>query len=404
MIYPVRQEMIALQNPSYDFTSFIDRRGQDADAVDDVKGVMEGYDIIPMWVADMSFPTAPPVLDAVRSRLEKPHFGYFSPRDEWYDSIIRWHKSRNKIKYKKQYISYISSVLGAMVACYEAFTNPGDYIMTHKPRYTGYSTIEGCGRRSLFTDLKRDEKGIWRMDFDDIESQIIRNHVRVFALCSSHNPTGRVWEKRELQNLVDICRRHGTIIVSDEIWSDITLKGSAHTPILALDGADEIAAALYSVTKTFSLAGIRGAYSVIPNPDIRTKINSVLNKTMLNMMNTLSMYAMIGAYSEAGEEWLNQLLDVLTENVSIAYDRLSAHSGITLMKPEGTYLLYPYVGEWEKSRGVDHETLIRRGVERGVIWINGDGFGVPDTIRINAAVPKSKVIEAFDRLDEYAFV
>lgn len=389
---------------NYDFTSILDRRGQDADSVDHISGVLDGYDVIPMWIADMSFPTAPPITDAIRGRLDKPHFGYFSPRQEWYDSIIRWHKSRNGMEYPQSDIGYVNSVLGGMVACYEAFTNPGDYVLTHNPRYTGYGTIEGCGRRSLYTDLKKDDRGVWRMDFDDIESKIRQYHIRVFALCSPHNPTGRVWEKEELHTLVDICRRHGTIIVSDEIWSDIMIDDSRHVPTLSVKGADEITVALYSVTKTFSLAGLRGAYSVIPDPDLRSRFSAVLGRTMLNMMSALSMYALIGAYSEDGERWLNQLLCVLSDNVNTAFRRLSAHGGIEVAKAQGTYLLYPETGKWEKNNGVSHDELVKRGIERGVIWIDGDGFGIPNTIRINTAVPASRLSEALDRLDRYAFI
>ena len=291
-----------------------------------------------------------------------------------------------------------------MVTCYEAFTLPGDPVLTHSPRYTGYSTIEGCGRRAVYTDLKRDDNGVWRMDFDDIESKLRKQHIRVFALCAAHNPSGRVWERQELEQLVDICRRCGTIIVSDEIWSDITIGDNRHTPPLSIKGAEDITVALYSTTKTFSLAGVKGAYAVIPDPDLRSRFVSKANSTMLNQMSIFSMYAIIGAYSPEGGEWLDQLLKVLTANIDMAYDRLTAHEGVTCMKTQGTYLLYPSTAEWEKRSGTSHKELIRRGVERGVIWIDGDEYGTPGTIRINVAVPSHKLNEAMDRLDEFAFI
>ena len=389
---------------SFDFTTFFDRRGQDADSVDHVSGVLEGYDIIPMWIADMSFETAPSVIEAVRSRLDKPHFGYFSPRAEWYDAIIGWHKARNGIEYDKRSICYVNSVLGGMVTCYDAFTRPGEPVLTHNPRYTGYATIDGSGRHTVHTDLIRDENGVWRMDFEDIESQIKKQHIRVFALCSAHNPTGRVWEKDELEQLVDICRRNGVIIVCDEIWSDIIIGNNKHTPILSVKGAEDITVAFYSTTKTFSLAGVKGAYAVIPDPDLRSRFLSTAGRTMLNQMSIFYMYSTIGAYSESGQAWADQLLKVLTTNIDIAYDRLTAHEGIVCSKPQGTYLLYPQTSEWEMRHGVSHEELVRRGVERGVIWIDGDGFGTKGTLRLNVAVPTHKLIEAMDRLDEFAFI
>ena len=398
----------------YDFTTIMDRRGQDAIAIDAVGeggfgpgAPLEGFDVIPMWVADINFPTCPAVLDAVRGRLEKPHFGYFEVRDEYYDGIIRWHETRHAVQgLSRECIGYENGVLGGVASALRAFASPGDAVLLHSPTYIGFTgTLLNAGYRIVLSDLKHDADGVWRMDYEDMERKIRDNHIHAVVFCSPHNPCGRVWEMSELSQALDIFRRHDCIVISDEIWSDIILEGHRHIPLQSVnDDARERVIALYAPSKTFSLAGLIGSYHIIYSPYLRDRVRAAASKTHYNSINVLSMYAQIGACTPEGMEWTDELCEVLTQNVDFAYEHILNHyEGIDLAKPEGTYMLYLDCSLWCREHGRTLDDLLRAGWDRGVAWQDGRPFHGPDTIRVNLASPYSRIREAFDRLDRYVF-
>ena len=185
----------------YDFTSIIDRVGKDSIAVEVIPfegaEVEEGFSRIPMWVADMNFATAPSIQEAISERVKHPTFGYYNPRKEYYDSIIRWQKIRNGVEgLTEEVIGYENGVLGCLVSALQAFTAPGEAVLLHSPTYVGFTgVITNNGRRIVHSDLKRDENGIWRMDYEDMDRKIKENHIHFAVFCSPHNPCGRVWER-----------------------------------------------------------------------------------------------------------------------------------------------------------------------------------------------------------------
>lgn len=398
----------------YDFTTIIDRHGKDAIAIDGLgrkpgRPMLpdEGFDVIPMWVADMNFPTVPTIQEAIIKRATHPAFGYFAPSEEYYQCIIHWQKSRNGVMdLSEEHIGYENSVLGGVVSALTAYATPGDAVLVHSPTYIGFThCLNNNGFRIVHSPLVKDEDGIWRMDFADMEEKIKQNHIHVAIFCSPHNPCGRVWQLDEIQKAMEIYERNDVIVISDEIWSDIILEGHKHIPTQSVNAwAHEHVVALYAPSKTFNLAGLIGAYHIIYNQTLRDRINSKASKSHYNSMNVLSMHALIGAYQPEGYVWLDELREVITGNVNYAVEYIRKHfEGVELMKPEGTYMLFIDCEKWCKQHGKTIEEVEKAGYRVGVAWQDGRMFHGPYSIRMNLALPLARVQEAFERLNQYVF-
>ena len=395
----------------YDFTTVLDRRGKDSIAADviPIKGAKVKEDLapIPMWIADMVFATAPAVQEAVAKRLEHPVFGYFPASGEYYDSIISWHERRNGVKgLAQEHIGYENGVLGCVTSALNAFTSPGEAVLVHAPCYVGFlHVLEDLGRKIIFSNLKRDHEGIWRMDYEDMDRKMKEYNIHFAIFCSPHNPSGRVWEKEEIEKAMEVYRTNDAIVVSDEIWSDLVLPGQKHIPTQSIsEDACKRTIAVYAPSKTFNLAGLVGSYHIIYEKYLRDKVNRQGAISHYNSMNVLSMHALIGAYSAGGEEWLEELRIVLQENADFAYNYINKNfDGISLAKPQGTYMLYLDCSEYLKRYGFSMEDLLLAGASVGVIWQDGRDFGMDNTIRMNLAAPHSQIVEALERLKKYVF-
>ena len=397
----------------YDFTTIMDRHGKDAIAVDGIgtpgKPELpdEGFDVIPMWIADMNFPTVPSVQEEIIKRVNHPAFGYFAPSEEYYHSIIDWQNKRNGVTgLLPEHIGYENGVLGGLLSALTAYAAPGDAVLVHSPTYIGFThCLNNNGFHIVHSPLVKDEDGIWRMDFADMEEKIKQNHIHVAIFCSPHNPCGRVWQLDEIQKAMEIFERHDVVVISDEIWSDIILEGYKHTPTQSVNAwAHEHVVALYAPSKTFNLAGLVGAYHIIYNQTLRDRIHSKASKSHYNNMNVLSMHALIGAYKPEGHAWLEELREVITGNVNYAVEYIREHfKGVELMKPEGTYMLFIDCEKWCKQHNKTIEEVEKAGYRVGVAWQDGRMFHGPYSIRMNLALPLSRVQEAFKRLDQYVF-
>ena len=395
----------------YDFETVMDRSGKDSIAVDTIPyegaTVKEGFSKIPMWVADMNFATAPTITEAIAQRIGHPAFGYFSLREEYYQAIVDWQKIRHGVEgLGKEHIGYENGVLGCVVSTLQAFCSAGDAVLLHSPTYVGFThALENNGFRIIHSDLKRDKEGIWRMDYEDMEEKIKKYHIHAAVFCSPHNPTGRVWERWEIEDAMEIYRRNDCIVISDEIWSDIILNGNEHIPTQSIsEDARERTVAVYAPTKTFNLAGLIGSYHIIYNSYLRDRVNKQSSLSHYNSCNVLSMHALIGAYKPEGQQWVDELCEVLSDNVNYACAYIEDHfKGVSLAKPEGTYMLYLDCEEWCKAHGKNMDELLLAGYEVGVIWQDGRPFHRPYAIRMNLALPHSLVVEAFERLQKYVF-
>ena len=398
----------------YDFTSIIDRQGKDANAIDKMMEMItakvkikEGFDLIPMSVADMNFATSPSVTSAIEARLQHPLFGYYSLRPEYYSSIIRWQERHFGVTgLAPENIAYENGVHGCLTSVVQVLTQPGEKILIHSPTYIGFrADIDMIGRVSVFSELKKDENGIYRMDFDDMEAKIKKNNIHTVLFCSPHNPTGRVWERWELEKAMSIFAANDCYVISDEIWADITYTGHQHIPTqMVNDWARKNTVAAYAPSKTFNLAGMIGSYRITYNKYLRDRINAYSFNTHYNEPNIFSMYALIGAYNETGEDWVGELLQVLENNCRYACDYIHKHfEGVKATMPEGTYMVFLDLGEYCARTNKTFTDVFHAGWEVGIGWQDGRPFHGPCHIRMNLALPLSRVQEAFDRLDKYVF-
>ena len=402
----------------FDFDTMLERHGKDAIAVDAIgasvdfaaapKAPREGFDAIPMWVADMNFATAPSIQRAIIKRAEHPAFGYYAPTQEYYDSIIRWHRLRNGVEgLSKEHIGYENGVLGCVASAMQAFTAPGEKFLLHSPTYIGFThVLEDNGRTAELSPLVKDENGIWRMDYEDMERRIRDNHIHFAVFCSPHNPCGRVWERWEIEKAMEIFRKYDVVVVSDEIWSDIILEGNKHIPTQSVsDDARMRTIAVYAPSKTFNLAGLIGSYHIVYNPMLRDRLTRQSLCCHYNDMNVLSMHALIGAYTDEGHAWADELCRVLSKNVYYAYDIISDHfPGVEVMRPQGTYMMFLHCEEYCRKTGRTIDEVIEAGWDVGVAWQQGAPFHDPWGIRMNFAVPYAYVQEALRRLEKYVFI
>lgn len=399
----------------FDFTSIMDRHGMDAIAVDglgDGTGMApakpkEGFDVIPMWVADMNFPTAPAIVEAIIERAKHPAYGYFDPREEYYQSIIHWHETRNQVTgLTKDCIGYENGVLGCVISALTAFASPGDAVLLHSPTYIGFtSSIGNNGFKMVHSPLKKDENGVWRMDFEDMDAKIKANKIHVAVFCSPHNPCGRVWERWEIEKAMEVYRANDCVVIADEIWSDIILDGNKHIPTQSVsEDARNRTIAVYAPSKTFNLAGLVGSYHIIYNQYLRDRVRAQSSKCHYNDMNVLSMHALLGAYSAQGHSWADELCHVLTGNVDYACQFIAEHfPEIEVSRPQGTYMLFLDCTRWCEEKGKTLDELLKAGWDVGVAWQDGRMFLSPCAIRMNLALPLSRVKEAFERLARYVF-
>lgn len=401
----------------YDFTSIMDRHGKDAIAVDGLgakpgfapSAPKQGFDAIPMWVADMNFPTVPTIPEAIIERAKHPAYGYFTATPEYYNEIIQWHVKRNGADpalLTQECIGYENGVLGGVVSALTSFAAPGDAVLLHSPTYIGFTmSVTNNGYKIVHSPLVKDENGVWRMDYEDMDRKIKDNNIHVAIFCSPHNPCGRVWERWEIEKAMEIYKANDCLVISDEIWSDIILNGHKHIPTqLVSEDARNRTVAVYAPSKTFNLAGLVGSYHIIYNKYLRDRVVSKSTKPHYNDMNVLSMHALIGAYKPEGYEWVDELREVLSGNVNYACDYIRDHfEGVEVSKPEGTYMLFLDCTKWCEAHGKTIDELEKAGWNVGVAWQDGRMFHGPCAIRMNLALPLSRVQEAFDRLDKYVF-
>lgn len=403
----------------YDFESIIERHGQDALAVDRPAQhreagegyfsvpVKDGFDIIPMWVADMNYAVAPSIPRAIKKRMEHPVYGYFEPRQEYYDAIIKWQTERNHVEgLTAECIGYENGVLGGVVSAAGILCSAGDKILVNSPTYVGFMhSLCNVGYELVHSPMVLDENNVWRMDYEDMEKKIVEQQIHTAILCNPHNPTGRAWERWEIEKAMELYKKHDVYVISDEIWSDLYLADHHHIPTQTIsEDAKMRTIAFYSPSKTFNLAGLIGSYHIVYNKRLRDRLRKEGSLSHYNSMNVLSMYALMGAYEPEGVEWLEELLEVLTKNADYACDFIEKNwKGVNVSRPQATYMLFIDCEEWCKEHGKTMDELENAGLEIGVLWQDGREFHGEYSIRLNLALPFARVQEAFERLDKYVF-
>ena len=396
----------------YDFETLPERRGMDSIAWDWIgtpegpAGPKEGFDAIPMWVADMNFVCCPAIQEAIIRRTQHPAFGYYGIPDAYYDAIIRWQRSRNGVAgLEMKHIGYENGVLGGVISALNVMCSRGDKVLLQTPCYVGFThVLHNNGYEIIHNALIRDEHGIWRLDYEDLERKIVEHGIKATIFCNPHNPCGRVWEPEEIRKAMEIFEKHSVWVVSDEIWSDLLLDGQRHTPTQSVsDYAREHTAAFYAPSKTFNLAGLVGSYHIIYGDWLRDRQEKEASLCEYNTMNVLSMHALLGAYSPDGEAWVDELCETLSGNVRYACEQIRQWKGISVQQPQGTYMLFLQCEEWCRAHGKTLDDLLKAGTDVGVAWQDGRFFEDSWGIRMNLALPLFKVKEAFERLNKYVF-
>lgn len=319
----------------YNFDEVIDRRGT---------GSLKWHysdDTIPLWVADMDFKAAPPILNAIEQAVQHGILGYTKPTEVLYDAIIEWHGSRYELPLAKENILFSPGVVPSLALMMNVFTEVGDAVLVNDPIYAPFmSKVEQNGR-TLITSLLQESEGKYHLNLADIEAKIIEHDVKLYLLCNPHNPGGRVWTREELGELLTICKKHDVAIVSDEIHQDLTLRGHTFTPFLTLaQGYEHKVVSLTSMTKTFNIAGIKGSLIFAKDAALIEKIDAQQYLNDEYELNMFAYAAMHSAYREGGE-WLTQLLAYIEDNIEFTLQFFAEHlPNIKVMRPEASYLIW----------------------------------------------------------------
>ena len=344
-------------------------------------------DLLAMWVADMDFRTVPEVAEAIRRRAEHAIYGYTDNQDEERAAEIGWLQRRHGLSVQRDWMLYSPGVVDSLFFCVSALTGPEDGVLIQPPVYGPfYYAVRQQGRRLVENPLKRDGDG-WHIDFDDLEQKLGQG-VRMMILCSPHNPVGRVWTREELQHVVDLTRRHGVILVSDEIHADFALDGRRQTRVLSLDGAEHCIM-LTSATKSFNLAGLRHSTVIAPDGDAREKLARALKQAHAEP-NLFGSIAQTAAYNH-GDEWMDAVVEYVQENRDYAVSTLGGRVPEIGCRPqEGTYLMWLDFS----GLGMSHEAVKDLLVNRARVAMN-DGlfFGEQGRgwFRMNLATRRANV-------------
>lgn len=355
--------------------------------------------VIPMWVADMDFKAAPPILDALQQRLDHGIFGYTLVPESYYDSIINWFKRRHNWTIERDWIIYTTGVVPAISAVIKALTEPGDKVLIQTPVYNCFFTsITNNGCTAAENPLVR--KGdTYEIDFDDFERQAADERTKVFLLCNPHNPAGRVWTVDELIRMNDICLKHNVKVIADEIHCELIMPGYHYMPFASLsEKCQNNTVTTNSPTKSFNIAGLQIANIITSNEEMRKKIDRAININEVCDVNPFGVVALQAAYNES-EDWIDQLNEYLWGN----YQALKSFFNEQLpqwevLRLEGTYLVWIDI----RSTGMSSKELSKKLLREGKVFVNrGPMYGDPSGegyLRINIAMPRSLMMEGLKRI------
>lgn len=368
-----------------DFDIQIDRKHTDCSKWDG-----QGGDYIPLWIADMDFPVAEPILQALKERLEHPFFGYTFPGECVYEAVISYYKERYGFEVKKEWILFNHGVNTGNNIAARAL---GGTIMVATPMYPHINEKlpKESGKPVIRVPLKQ-ENGIYTFDFEAME-RAVTPEVTTFVLCNPHNPVGRVFTRKELEDLFDFAARHEVVVVADEIHSDLILEGEHIPAITVNEEARQRVILHHSASKTYNIPGLPVAFAIIPNETLRHKYEEVAS-TMHAPFNTLSFVALKTAFTK-GEPWRQELLEYLRENKKWLDERISRIPGLSICHSEGTYL------GWIDARETGLENPAEFFMkEAGVKFNDGNAFSAPGFIRVNFACPRANLQKAFDQVEQ----
>ena len=382
----------------YDFDKIIDRHGTNCLKFDFAKERGKNGDELSLWVADMDFEVAKPITDALQAQVNHGIYGYSEVKSDYFEIVKNWFKENFDWEIKKGSLVKTPGVVYAIAMAVKAFTKEGEAVIIQQPVYYPFSEMIIANNRKLVNSPLVLKEGRYEIDFEDFEKKIVKNNVKLFILCSPHNPVGRVWSVEELKKIGDICIKHGVVIFSDEIHADFVYEPNKHHVFASLGesyAANSVIATAPS--KSFNIAGLQVSNIFIENKMLRDAFRNEIVKSGYSQLNTMGLVAARAAY-ESGKEWLDEVRAYIKDNLIFFRDYLKENIGeLSLIEPEGTYLVwvdFRKLGLSEKQR----EDLI---VNKAKLWIDsGAMFGVDGEgfERFNIACPRSYLKKALDSL------
>ncbi|MBO8156728.1 MAG: putative C-S lyase [Bacillaceae bacterium] len=379
------------------FQEMIDRTGTRSVKWDLRDQLFKRSDVLPMWVADMDFYTADAVREAIIKRAEHNLYGYTTTDEKVNEAVQLWLEKRHGWHINSKWITFSPGVVTSLHILVQTLTEEQDQVMIQTPVYPPFYSVVTNHNRTLVKNPLKFVNGRYEIDFEDFEEKL-KNGVRMFILCSPHNPVGRVWTRDELKKMAELCIQYDVIMVSDEIHGDLIYEGYKHTPVATLsEEIEKHTITLMSPSKTFNLAGLQASYVITANEERKKQIDQGFTRQGLKMLNTFGIIAMEAAYLH-GEHWLDDLLKVLEDHKNYAMDIFKQTTDLMeVIQPEGTYLL------WLDCRKLNmtQEELKQFMIEKARVGLNdGSTFGEEGNgfMRMNIACPKQRVEEGTKRI------
>lgn len=378
----------------YDFTSLPNRFGHHTYKWKEAEADRE---ILPAWIADMDFVVLPEVRQAVQTYADQLVYGYTYASDALIESVQDWEASQHGYHFDKDALVFIEGVVPAISTAIQAFTKEGEAVLINTPVYPPFARSVKLNNRRLITNSLVEKDGLFEIDFDQLEKQLVEEDVKLYILCNPHNPGGRVWEKEVLEKIGHLCQKHGVLLVSDEIHQDLALFGHKHQSFNTIDpDFKDFALILSSATKTFNIAGTKNSYAVIENPKLRVAFQK---RQLANNQHEISGlgYLTTEAAYRYGKDWLGELKEVIEDHINYVVDVLGNETKIQVMKPQGTYLIWLDFSAYNLTDERLQELLKN---EAKVILNQGLDFGEEGALhaRLNVAMPKSVLEEVCQRI------
>ena len=378
----------------YDFTSLPNRFGHHTYKWKEAEVDRE---VLPAWIADMDFVVLPEVRRAVQAYADQLVYGYTYASDALIESVQDWESSQHGYRFDKDALVFIEGVVPAISTAIQAFTKEGEAVLINTPVYPPFARSVKLNNRRLITNSLVEKDGLFEIDFDQLEKELVGEDVKLYILCNPHNPGGRVWEKEVLEKIGHLCQKHGVLLVSDEIHQDLALFGHKHQSFNTIDPAfKDFALILSSATKTFNIAGTKNSYAVIENPKLRVAFQKRQLANNQHEISGLGYLATEAAYCY-GKDWLGELKEVIEDHINYVVDVLGNETKIKVMKPQGTYLVWLDFSAYDLTDDRLQELLKN---EAKVILNRGLDFGEEGTLhaRLNVAMPKSVLEEVCQRI------
>ena len=383
---------------NYDFDTVTDRKNTNAIKYDLAKKRGKPEDAVSLWVADMDFPTAPCIQKAVAEKAAHGIWGYSRPDNRYYDALKKWYKERHNFEVQNEWVVNTPGVCFALATAVKAFTKEGESVLIQKPVYYPFFNIINSLQRKVVNSSLILKNNHYEIDFDDFERKIVQENVKMFILCSPHNPGGRVWTKQELQKISEICLAHNVLVVSDEIHSDITFGSNVHTVYGSLsEQALKNSIICTAPSKSFNLAGLQFSNIFIADEKLRKAFSEELDKTGYDEPSVFGIVAATAAYSE-GADWFDSVKSYIWENILFAKKYIEENAPqIKVLVPEGTYLLWV---DFSKT-GLSDSEINDRVLNKAKVWLDrGSMFGKEGEKfqRINCATPRIILEDALKRI------